>query len=118
PEEGFIYTEVVAGAPRPLPPVILDRVAGVDYPDELLTESAGVLSIRSVYDVDGVDVAPGGIAAVSNPSNAAYADRPARFLRIEKVVSQPDEDTREIRGTAFGVAGRRFGMREILGYAP
>jgi hypothetical protein len=118
PQEGFIYTEVVAGALRPLPPVILDRVAGVDYPDELLTESAGVLSIRSVYDVDGVDTAPGGITAISNPSNDEYADRPARFLRIEKVVSQPDEDTREIRNSAFGVAGRRFGMREILGYAP
>ncbi len=118
PQEGFIYTEVVAGAPQPLPPVILDRVAGVDYPDELLTESAGVLSIRSVYDVDGVDTAPGGIAAVSNPSNAQYTNRPARFLRIEKVVSLPDEDTYDFRNSAFGVAGRRFGMREILGYAP
>lgn len=118
PEEGFIYTEVVAGAARALPPVILDRVAGVDYPDELLTESAGILSIRSVYDVDGVDTAPGGIAAVSNPSSAEYANRPARFLRIEKVVSQPDEDTYDFRNSAFGVAGRRFGMREILGYAP
>jgi hypothetical protein len=111
PEEGFIYTEVVAGAARQLPPVIIDKAAGVDYPDNLLTENAGILHIRSVYDVDGVDRAPGGLAAVSNPSNAAYANRPARFLRIEKVVSQPDGDTKMVKNTDFGVAGRRFGMR-------
>jgi hypothetical protein len=117
PEEGFIYTEVVAGSARQLPPVILDKVAGVDYADNLLTENAGILHIRSVYDMDGVDRAPGGLAAVSNPGNAAYATRPARFLRIEKVVSQPDGDTKMVKNTDFGVAGRRFGMREILGYA-
>ena len=96
PQEGFIYTEVVAGSPRVVPPVILDRAAGVDFPPELLSEAVGVLHIRSVYDIDGVDQAPGGIAAVRNPANAAYATRPARFLRIEKAVSQPDDDTRDI----------------------
>ncbi|HEU4487385.1 MAG TPA: hypothetical protein VFR96_18005 [Povalibacter sp.] len=118
PQEGFIYTEVVAGSARPLPPVILDQAAGVDFPAELLTENVGILHIRSVYDIDGRDTAPGTIAAVSDPANNAYATRPARFLRIEKVVSQPDEDTRDIRNTAFGPRGRRFGMRDVLGYAP
>lgn len=118
PQEGFIFTEVVAGSARTLPPVILDRAAGVDYPDELLTEAVGVLHIRSVYDIDGTDTAPGGIGAVRDPASAGYASRPARFLRIEKVVSMPDEDTRDVPGTAFGPNGRRFGMRDILGYAP
>lgn len=117
PQEGFMYTEVVAGSPRVVPPVILDRAAGVDFPAELLGESVGVLHIRSVYDIDGVDQAPGGIAAVSNPGNAAYTTRPARFLRIEKAVSQPDDDTRDIDNTAFG-PNRALGMRDILGYAP
>ncbi|MGH8239189.1 MAG: hypothetical protein ACREXP_19525, partial [Steroidobacteraceae bacterium] len=117
PQEGFIYTEVVAGSPRVVPPVILDRVAGVDFPPELLSEAVGVLHIRSVYDIDGVDQAPGGIASVRNPGNAAYATRPARFLRIEKAVSQPDDDTRDIDDTAFG-PNRALGMRDILGYAP
>jgi hypothetical protein len=117
PQEGFIYTEVVAGSGRPLPPVILDRVAGVDYDEQLLTEAVGVLHIRSVYDVDGTDTAPGGIAAVSNPANPAYATRPARFLRIEKAVSMPDDDIKEVPNTAFG-PNRTLGMREILGYAP
>lgn len=117
PQEGFIYTEVVAGSPRILPPVILDRASGVDFPADLLAESVGVLHIRSVYDIDGVDQAPGGIAAVRDPGNAAYATRPARFLRIEKVVSQPDDDTRDVPDTAFG-PNRGLGMRDILGYAP
>jgi Tol biopolymer transport system component len=117
PQEGFIYTEVVAGAARTLPPVILDRVAGVDFPEDLLAQSVGVLHIRSVYDVDGVDTAPGGIPAVRDPGNAAYATRPARFLRIEKAVSQPDDDVRDVPGTAFG-PNRALGMRDILGYAP
>jgi Tol biopolymer transport system component len=118
PQEGFIFTEVVAGSSRTLPPVILDKAAGVDFPAELLSDSVGILHIRSVYDIDGKDTAPGGLAAVSNPANPAYAARPARFLRIEKVVSQPDEDTRDVPNTAFGPQGRRFGMRDILGYAP
>jgi hypothetical protein len=118
PQEGFVYTEVVAGSPRQLPPVILDKVAGVDYPDNLLTENAGILHIRSVYDVDGVDLAPGGLRAVSNPTNPAYANRPARFLRVEKIVSQPDGDTKMVKNAFFGVAGRGRGMREILGYTP
>jgi hypothetical protein len=117
PKEGFIYTEVVAGSQRVLPPVILDKAAGVDYPADLLAESVGIINIKSVYDIDGVDQAPGGIAAVSNPSNAAYATRPARFVRIEKAVSQPDDDTRDIDNTAFG-PNRALGMRDILGYAP
>jgi hypothetical protein len=117
PQEGFVYTEVVSGSSRPLPPVILDRVSGVDFADDLLAQSVGVLHIRSVYDMDGVDQAPGGIAAVRDPGNAAYATRPARFLRIEKAVSQPDDTTRDVPGTAFGPQ-RSLGMREILGYAP
>lgn len=117
PQEGFIYTEIVAGSLRALPQVILDRVPGVDFDDDLLTESVGVLHIRSVYDVDGVDQAPGGIGAVRDPGNAAYATRPARFLRIEKAVSQPDQDTQDVPGTAFG-PNRALGMRDILGYAP
>jgi len=118
PQEGFIYTDVVASAVRPRPPAILDRVAGVDFPSSLEAEAVGILHIRSVYDFDGNDTAPGGIAAVRDPANPRYAERPARFLRLEKVVSQPDEDTRDIAATAFGPRGRRFGMRDILGYAP
>lgn len=117
PQEGFIYTEVVSGSQRVLPTVIPDRVAGVDFPADMQSESVGVMSIRSVYDIDGVDTAPGGITTISNPTSPGYAARPARFLRVEKAVSIPDNDTFDFSNTAFG-PNRALGMREILGYAP
>ncbi len=131
PQEGSIYTEVVAGAGRTPPPTPIEGTpASTSTPGELaqlMAESAGVLSIRSVYDMDGTDTAPGGgIAAVSNPSNGAYANRPARFLRIEKFVSRVSRDTLEeanidpndFNQAAYGPRGTRHGMRDILGYAP
>ena len=120
PQEGFIFTEVAAGSARTLPPVILDRIAGVDFPQTLEAENVGILDIRSVYDFDGVDNAPGGgIVNVRNPVANAYPPKNiagARFLLLEKAVSQPDEDTRDVPNTAFGPLGRAFGMRDILGY--
>jgi hypothetical protein len=117
PVEGTMYTAVVTLQPRPLPAVLLDAVAGVDYDADLAAENVGILDIRSVYDFDGTDLAPGGIAALSDPRIATAAQRPARFLRIEKPVSMPDDDVRDFDGSAFGVTSA-FGMREILGYAP
>jgi hypothetical protein len=117
PTEGWVYTDAVALQPVPLPPVLLDRIAGVDYDAELSTEGVGILDIRSVYDVDGIDIAPAGIAALADPAVTTAAQRPARFLRIEKAVSLPDEDLRDFTDSAFGVTNR-FGMREILGYVP
>jgi hypothetical protein len=118
PTEGLRYSEVVSLAPRtPLPAVILDAVAGVDYDPVLATENVGILNIRSVYDLDGADTAPGGIAALADPAQTSAAERPARFVRIEKAVGLPDDEVRDFRGTAFGAAGG-LGMREILGYAP
>lgn len=117
PAEGFIYSEVVALQPVALPPVLLDRVAGVDFDADLQAEGVGILDIRSVYDIDGVDTAPGGIMALADPRRTTAAQRPARFLRIDKAVSLPDDDVRDFDNSAFGVTAR-FGMRELLGYAP
>jgi hypothetical protein len=118
PTEGVRYSDVVALAPRsPLPAVILDAVPGIDYDPLLATENVGILNIKSVYDLDGVDVAPGGIAALADPAQTFASERPARFLRVEKAVGIPDDEVRDFRATAFGVAGG-LGMREILGYAP
>ena len=60
---------------------------------------------------------PAGIAAMADPRRTRAAQRPARFLRVEKPVSLPDRDVLDFRNSAFGVT-RAFGMREILGYAP
>ena len=117
PTEGLRYSDVVSLAPRtPLPAVILDAVPGIDYDPVLASENVGILNIKSVYDLDGADVAPGGIVALRDPAQATAGERPARFLRIEKAVGLPDDEVRDFRATAFGASG--VGMREILGYAP
>lgn len=116
PTEGVMITDVVAAQPRTPPPVILDQVIAPTSPEStLVSEGVGVLSIKSVYDFDGTDTATPNLAAVANPTVTPAANRPARFIRIEKPVSQPDRDVRNIDNAAFGVTGY---MREILGYAP
>jgi hypothetical protein len=117
PTEGTIYSEVVALQPQALPTVLLDAVRGVDFDEDFAAEGTGILDIRSVYDIDGTDTAPGGIAAVADPLRTTADARPARFLRIEKAVGLPDDDVRDFDNSAFGVTAA-FGMREILGYAP
>ena len=82
----------------------------------LVTKQVGILDIGSVYDFDGVDTANPNIVQVSDPAQAAFYERPARFIRIEKAVEIPDKTVRKINDSAFGPAG--MGMREILGYAP
>lgn len=114
-EEGFMFTDVVSADPRPLPPVILDSSNNFAADPELVTEQAGVIHIRSVYDFDGGAVAD--IDGIADPVSATAAERPARFLRIVKPVSIPDDDTLDFDNSAFGVS-RANGMREILGYAP
>ena len=112
PEEGMIIDDVVATHERlsySLPSTTLIDNSFAD-------EGVGVLDIRSIYDVDGVDTANPNIAALADPTLATATDRPARFLRIVKAVPLPNRDTLEIPDTAFGNSNQL--MREIIGYAP
>jgi hypothetical protein len=115
PEEDFAYTEAIVLEDRLLPPVILDRVAGIDLDPDLVSEAVGTLHIRSVYDLDGTALVD--IPSISDPTVVAVDQRPARFLRIVKSVSIPDDDIVDLDGTAFGVSAAQL-MREIIGYAP
>jgi hypothetical protein len=117
PQEGFVFTDVVAAAPRTLPPILYDKQPGVELDQQAYDEGVGYLDIRSVYDVDGVDTAPGGIAVTADPGQTLAADRPARFLRIVKAVGIPDNNTKQVPGTAFGRSSAQL-MREIIGYVP
>jgi len=114
-EEGVLVSEVVAAQPRRAPTNIPDKLPGVDFDADLAAEGAGIINIRSVYDVDGV--ASVNIAAVADPVLTPPDNRPARFLRIEKAVAIPDEDTVDLENTAFGPSLQQ-GMREVIGYAP
>ena len=113
PELGFIYSEVVSADPRPVPPVILDSESMFLEDPDLVAEAAAVLSIRSVYDFDGAAVV--NIPSLADPAQTTAAERPARFLRVEKAVSLPDEDFLDIDDTAFGRSTQQ-GMKEIVGY--
>ena len=114
-EEGVLVSEVVAAQPRRAPASIPDKLPGVDFDADLAAEGAGIINIRSVYDLDGV--ASVDIAAVADPVLTPPDNRPARFLRIEKAVAIPDEDTVDLENTAFG-PNIQQGMREVIGYTP
>jgi hypothetical protein len=115
PLENFAYTEAVVMEDRLLPPVILDKVADIDLDSNLVSEDVGTLHIRSVYDLDGTALVD--IPSISDPTVVAVDLRPARFLRIVKSVSIPDDDIVDLDGTAFGVSAAQL-MREVIGYAP
>lgn len=114
-DEGEIYSEVVVMEQRTLPPVILDGVAGVDLDADLVSESVGMIHIRNVYEFEGVSAV--NVAALADPDVSAADQRPARFVRIVKAVSMPDDDLVDLDGTAFGRSQAQL-MREVLGYGP
>ncbi|MEJ2743167.1 MAG: hypothetical protein P8176_11945, partial [Gammaproteobacteria bacterium] len=77
----------------------------------------GVLDIRSVYDFDGQDTTTLGITALADAAQTTVADRPARFVRLEKTVPLPSDEVLRIENSAFGRSATQL-MREIIGYAP
>lgn len=113
-KSGVMYTDAVS-LEKVTPPTFFRSTLDAD----LAREAVGVLHIRSVYDIDGtfsrygVANAPADLAGMAAAPASA---RPARFLRLIKAVSMPDEDTLDFQNAAFGVSGGV--MREILGYAP
>jgi hypothetical protein len=117
PQEGIIFSDVAAASPKTIPTFIPDKTTVTGLNQGLIDEEVGILNIRSVYDMDGVDTAPVGIDVVSDPGSAAFAQRPARFLRVLKAVSIPDDTVLDLDNSVFGVSAAQ-GMREIIGYAP
>ncbi|SHK42387.1 hypothetical protein SAMN05216369_1979 [Marinobacter antarcticus] len=116
PSEGEQFDEAMLMRERPLEGFIPEaQITGKAA--QLADKGYGILHIRSVYDMDGVDIAPNGIAATADPSLTTAADRPARFLRLEKPVSMPGETVRDFDNSAFGRSRGQL-MREILGYVP
>lgn len=121
PVEGVMYTNAVAFQPRvPTPTPIPDAQPSAtgSYTFALAAEGVGILDIKSVYDFDGIDTAPGGIASVRDPTKRMATPTRPRFVRIEKAVSLPDREVlsnNAFPNFAFGAAGNF--MREIIGYA-
>ena len=116
PVEGIQFDEAVLMKERSLEGFIPESQFTGDE-GALGDAGYGVLHIRSVYDIDGVDTTPAGIAAMADPLQTPPEDRPARFLRLEKPVAIPDENVRDFDNSAFGRSRAQL-MREILGYVP
>ncbi len=116
-EDGKLFTEAIALENLAAPPAY---IAPATDP-ALAAQNLGLLHIRSVYDVDGTFNAMGSGAADLSALAARPADqRPARFVRLLKAVSVPDNDTLNdqddnIYGNLFNNNG---GIMEILGYSP
>ena len=125
-EAGMVIVEPVIMQARTPVPTFIPDVVPTGAAANLANNSnggLGILVIRSVYDFDGIDEVSAetngafpNIAALADPKQATAAQRPARFVRIEKAVEIPDKTVRKINASAFGPAG--MGMREILAYAP
>jgi hypothetical protein len=89
-EEGIMFTEVVSADPRPIPPVVLDGANNYPLDVTLYDKGEAILSIRNVYDFDGALLPGIDPLVLADPLATLAADRPARFLRITKAVSQPE----------------------------
>jgi hypothetical protein len=115
-QEGVLIGDIVAAQPRKPSQSIPDKIPGVDVDTDLVAEGVGILNIRSAYDVDGAATA--NITALADPLLTTSASmRPARFLRVEKAVSIPDDKIVDLANSAFGPDISQ-GMREIVAYAP
>lgn len=111
----FAISEVLAMEPKPFP---ANPDSTIDRGNQaLIDDGLGVLHIQSVYDVDGNDTTASGLQVMSDPSLTPASQRPARFLRIVKSVSIPDEDTLDFDNSIFGRSRAEL-MREIVGYTP
>lgn len=116
-EDGKVFTEAVALEALAAPPAYIAPTTDTT----LAAQNLGVLHIRSVYDVNG-EFNPMGSGAANIAAMAALPaeQRPARFVRLLKAVSRPDDDTLDdqddnIYGNLFNA---NSGIEEILGYAP
>ncbi|RYZ96316.1 MAG: hypothetical protein EOO68_17040, partial [Moraxellaceae bacterium] len=89
-EEGMMFSEPVSLEPRAASTYIQP---GVDA--ELAAESVGMIHIRSVYDMDGKfnNYGAASFTNIEQIAQAAPDSRPARFVRLIKAVSIPDDDT-------------------------
>jgi hypothetical protein len=114
PEEGQFYTDVVAMQPRAFP---ADAQQAEEFDQDLANNDLGRVHIKSVYDFAGIDVTAQGIAILADPTQTPVEDRPARFLRIVKAVSIPNDEVRDFDNSAFGRSRNQL-MREIIGYVP
>jgi hypothetical protein len=118
PEEGVIFTDVVAGAPAATASAALDPRFDSDalfgpLTPSLAIDQQAIVDIRSVYNIDGAVV----------PANGAPNTNPrARFIQLVQPVPIPDPDDElfdidSVNDIVIGVSRAQL-LRQIIGYAP
>ncbi|MCC5810706.1 MAG: hypothetical protein JJU06_10070 [Ectothiorhodospiraceae bacterium] len=131
PPSGKILTDPVAVIPRPLPNIITDKVLNQELanaPNGYGGTGMGVLSVKSVYDTDFLDIMGDSVlvdgehiprtgsgdpdlARLRDPAQTTAEERPARFIRVTRAVPTPP-------GISMPMIGESdFEMQEIVGYA-
>lgn len=113
-EAGFMYTDVMIAETRDEPAFVAPILDNFENSEG---NAQAILNIESIYDLDGVDITPAGIAVQADPLQTDPATINAKFLRLVKAVSIPDETVHEFDNTAYGVNTSQL-MREIIGYLP
>jgi len=87
----------------------------------LLDDGFGAFHIRSVYDMDGLDMAApdGGITTLRDPSMTTPDDRSERFIRVLTRRNMPGELEEAILSSAVfnptDGSGPQMGLRPVLG---
>ena len=115
--QGNILTEaIVMQEVEQKPEFLADKVIGSGLDADLANQQAGAIHIRSVYDFDGIDLSPQGLAQTMDPTQTTAEQRPARFLRLVRGVPMPPEEVKDLDNTDFGRSRAQL-MREILGYS-
>lgn len=116
-EEGMMFSDPVSLEPRAPATYIQPNIEA-----DLAAASVGMIHIRSVYDMDGSfnNFGAAAFTSIAQVAQAAPDQRPARFVRLIKAVSIPDDDTRDNLGdNTYGDLFNQFtNLREVLGYAP
>ena len=91
--------------------VILDKVAGIDFDPDALDRrrrrARHPQRLRLRRHARSTGAGAPNIATLANPAQRTADQRPARFLRIEKAVSQADDDV------GFDIDNAAFGAREL-----
>ncbi len=126
---GTMYTDVVALEPKTSPTLIpdatntdlifMERLTSfniAEFTGALVEEQVGVINIKSIYDVDGVDASGPGIAAMANPLITPTDSRAIRFVRFLSEANLPHEDELEIDDNLIEGRGNSP-SRSIIGYS-
>lgn len=117
-EANLMYTEVLIAEQQSAPNIVNDSTLDISDVDN---NQRAILAIDSIYDLDGVgeDFSgnPVDLATQSDPAIVHPSLNQAKFLRLVKAVSIPDEVTHAFNNSAYGVDPENL-MREIVGYLP